>query len=156
MNFKGFRKRAYMLQRYFQDASKTLPRPSKCPQDAPKMPPRCPQGGPRSPQDASKSPQEGSRHPQDPPRYPPRPPNLFTYPVILSNSQIQGGGSNLVQPQGSPEGARRVQKSGQRANIRIQRVWTPSKTAPEAIKIRVWRLRGAKSGPSRAPAPNKS
>ncbi len=30
------------------------------------------------------------------------------------------------------------------------------KTSPEAIQIRVWRLRGPKSGPSRASAPKKS
>ena len=34
--------------------------------------------------------------------------------------------------------------------------WTPSKTSPEAMKIRLWRPRGPKSGPSRAPVPKKS
>ena len=81
-----------------------------------------------------------------------------------------------MERKGSPKGAKRVQKSSPRANIieqsgnaknlekpkenqgflRFQRVCPSSKTSPEAMKIRLWRLRGPKSGPSRAPVPKKS
>ena len=114
------------------------PRPPRRPTWRPKGPPGGRLGRQRAAQDANLEPKWIEKRSQREPR---GSKNEAREPTLANKAEMQKTMKNLIKI---------------KVFLRILGVWTPSKTKPEAIKIRVWRLRGAKSGPSWAPVPKKS
>ncbi len=117
-------------------------------------------GCPKRPEHAPRAPQERPRASQEPPKTVPR--ASQEWPGVPSWRPKAAKTLKKWSPRANMSEKAEMQKTFKKTNeklrffLRIQRVWTPSKTRPEAIKIRVWRLRCAKSGPSRASASKKS